>query len=433
MVEANQLSFATQNIQFQRPSDPVMKEDPRKSGLFHLKLSSHTKNMIKRVKKEAKLRKKAEEYIQQCAKSSNQFSDIEGESSCANEMFAAFQPQEFTSDKIYVPSPFQKIKKKVPRYGKLIDILEEDTEEEDKHYDALRTLFKARLLDQFPQEAGEARADLVEQAQLRERRERNKNKVQLVIRTRAQQLKEKQSISQNLKYLDNISYPKKLFKKPRVRRTKEDIDLKMDEELIRHGFNPVPESVLKVDLSNVTGIQDEKSKLMFSLREIDRKFQSSNIFKFTELKHQTLSKKTNALSQKVLFDRRKSQIQEMAHSTDYKVDLIPPSDLNSSKIETEESQMVDQILKSPKPSIKYQDLISKKPLEPQYVYRTKDEEPLNQKLDRAMHFPMPYRLEQLRQKQKLLDRVLNIMDRQKKPAFLSNVVQIFQRASEDEL
>lgn len=51
IYDSELLTFATLDMDFRQMANPVMKEDPRKEGMFHLKLSSHTKNLISEAKK----------------------------------------------------------------------------------------------------------------------------------------------------------------------------------------------------------------------------------------------------------------------------------------------------------------------------------------------------------------------------------------------
>jgi hypothetical protein len=75
----------------------------------------------------------------------------------------------------------------------------------------LRTLFKARLLDQFPEEAAEAREDLQELARQSEIRENKKKEIKLIIKTRRQRKAELEKIRNNLGSNEEESKIKKII------------------------------------------------------------------------------------------------------------------------------------------------------------------------------------------------------------------------------
>ena len=63
--------------------------------------------------------------------------------------------------KLSYESPFQKILKLKPHYARLIWMLEDDSKlGKDETYDALKNVLKAKLLDEFPKQAREAREEL---------------------------------------------------------------------------------------------------------------------------------------------------------------------------------------------------------------------------------------------------------------------------------
>lgn len=75
-------------------------------------------------------------------------------------MFLNFQP-EVELNKTYIESPFQKILNHKPKYKNLVYMLEDDSKDgEDDFYDALKVLLKARLLDQYPDEAEDAKREI---------------------------------------------------------------------------------------------------------------------------------------------------------------------------------------------------------------------------------------------------------------------------------
>jgi hypothetical protein len=102
------------------------------------------------------------------------------------------------------------------------------------------------------------------------------------------------------------------------------------------------------------------------------------------------------------------------------VHIIPEQEAQNLNKDLDRPEEIHKIMKSPEPKEKFKDLMEKSPTPNVYVDRSKGEG-FMKKFTRALTYPLPYRLERLQKKQKLLDRVLNIMDSQKKPAFLSNV------------